>query len=201
MKIGHMPQDGKVHIYCLRCKHETVREKQPNIYTCTSCDFVSRRALIIDPTIKWWRGDDDEYWHEAAGVFVRNPQDKFLFLERAKYPSGFTIPMGHVDRGEMPVRAAQRELFEETNIQLPLGALKLVMFDNIRGDKCRRGSDAHRWDVYAATMPPNAAVKVNRSESKRAEWLTLEEALRRDLPPALRLVIKRHDSAILRSSR
>jgi len=198
MKLTSIPSDGKKHTCCLQCRRETLRERPPATYTCTTCGFVSRRALIFDPAIKSWLGDDGEYWHQNAAVVVRDAKGRFLFLERATYPSGLTIPIGHVDRGEKPPRAGRRELYEETNLQLPLSSFKRIVLENILGDPCRRGSDAHRWNVFAAPLAPGATVKVNHKESVRAEWLTLDEALQSPLVPVLRSVINRHAAAILR---
>ena len=201
MKLGKTPTDGKLHAYCIRCRRETIRERSDRgrpAYHCLNCNAVSPRALIIDPAISWWLGDDGEYWHETAGTFVRNLRDEFLFFERVKYPFGLTIPAGHVDRSESPVDAARRELFEEAGFGLPLRAFKLVVFEKMLGDECYRGSDAHRWNAYVARMRSNATVKVNTRESVRPRWLTLEQALRSNPTFALRSLITRHAGNILR---
>ncbi len=200
MKLGKVPQDGKPHTYCLRCRRETVRSARQNgqlVYTCTGCSHVGPRALIIDPAINWWLGQDGEYWHEAAGVFLRNARGEFLFFERTKFPFGLTVPAGHVDRGEAHLRTARRELFEETGVRLPERAFKHVSTDNVRGDSCRRGSDAHRWHAYAAKLRVGATIKVSSDEGTRPVWLGLDQALQRDITFVTRYVITRYARQIV----
>ena len=204
MKLSKTPTDGKLHTYCLRCRRETVRERPQAgriVYACTACSFVSPRALIIDPAINWWLGQDGEYWHETAGVFVHDRQERFLFLERAKFPFGLTIPAGHVDHHEQPLRGGYRELGEEAGFHLPMQSFRLVVTENILGDQCRRGSDAHRWHAYVARMRSGATLKVNTSESVRAVWLGLDQALSANLTFAVRSLIVRHRQEILRAAR
>jgi ADP-ribose pyrophosphatase YjhB (NUDIX family) len=203
MKLGSIPTDGRLHTYCLQCRREMVREfKQSGrtAYSCSGCGFAYPRALIIDPAITWWLGQDGEYWHETAGMFVRNAQDQFLFLDRAKHPFGLTIPAGHRDRREAPAKTAGRELFEETGLRLRERSLRLVTAEDILGDECRRGSDAHRWSVFAARIRTDATVKVNTDESLHAVWLHLEEALRANLTFAVRSILTRHAQEILRAT-
>lgn len=203
MKLRSMPSDDKLHTYCLRCRLETANERSlasGTIYVCSACTFASPRALIIDPAITWWLDRDGEYWHEDAGVFVHNTKNEFLFLERVRYPSGLTIPAGHVDRREGPLQAVHRELYEEAGLRLPRRSFRHIAIDNIVGDKCRRGSDAHRWHIYTTAMRPGVPVKVNPSEVIRPTWLSLPEALRHELPFAIRSIITKHAPAILRAS-
>lgn len=203
MKLTQYPQDGQLHIYCLRCRHESVQTKNQGgapIHHCTHCDYVSQRALIIDPAVNWWVGPDGEYWHQNSGVFVRNSRNQFLFFERTRFPAGLTVPAGHVDRSEAPLPAAMRELAEETGLRLPRRALKHVVTDSIRGDECRRGSDAHLWHVFVARMPTSAAVKVSPDEGVAPVWLSLNQASRRATPFAIRTIIWQHGPAILRAS-
>lgn len=201
MKLTFVPKDGKTHVYCISCRRETAKATAHDAYRCTSCGHTSRRALIIDPAVKWWLGKDGEYWHENAGVFLRDQRGRYLFLKRAKYPSGLTIPIGHVDRGEAPVHTAARELFEEAGVRLAPSSLRHVVTEDMLDDQCRRGSDVHRWNVYAAPIGPRVALKVNRTESSAAEWLTLEQALNSPLVPVMRQVVAQHKAAVERALR
>ena len=44
--------------------------------------------------------------------------DKVVFIKRAKPPFGWAIPGGYVEVGETAEQAAQRELKEETNLDV-----------------------------------------------------------------------------------
>src|SRR5580765_8483247 len=104
MKLeGPYPNDGKAHSYCLACQAEgpePVQQQGRTYYACRACGAVQPRLLVIDPAVKWWTDGTGEYWHAAAGVFVREPAGAFLFFRRTKYPFGLTVPAGHVGFGE-----------------------------------------------------------------------------------------------------
>ena len=187
------PSDGQTHSYCVRCKLEALTLSSPGRYHCSKCNHSSDRAIIFDPKVVWWLDDTQEYWHETAGIFVRR-KEKYLFFERVKTPYGLTIPAGHLDVGETSAEAAIRELQEETGLMA--NKLTLLATDNIEGDRCRRGADAHRWHVFATDASPRAEIRVNATEGQWPTWLTLHEALMHTLTPAVRYVIARYRNLI-----
>ena len=143
---------------------------------------------MLDPRVVWWVGPDGEYWHESAGVFVLNGAGRLLLFERTIYPFALTVPSGHVDAGEDPAAAAGRELKEE--VGLTAEALVPVACEDIMGDSCRRGSDAHRWHAFACRVD---AVEVEVvEEGHRPVWLTVEEALEADLVAPVRHILSRY---------
>ncbi|MFF1463792.1 NUDIX hydrolase [Streptomyces sp. NPDC058330] len=143
---------------------------------------------MLDPAVTWWTDEDGEYWHETAGVFVRDARGRFLFFDRTAFPFGLTIPAGHVERDETPHLAAARELEEETG--LAARGLKFLARIPIPGDGCRRGADAHVWQTYhcEAGDGGEAAVRLG-PEGVTAVWLTPAEALERPLTFAVRTVL------------
>lgn len=206
MKITFkLPTDNQAHTYCPNCLRDaTLRSQRPQgklVYRCISCAYVGPRALIIDPVINWWVDDQREYWHETAGVFAYNGEGKFLFFERMAYPFGLTPPAGHVDRGERPAVSAQRELREETTVNLPARAFQLLATDDIRGDQCRRGADVHRWHSFVCAIPKGATVRIDPREGSRPVWLTLGQALKASPTPATRYVITRHAQQLAAAAR
>ena len=195
------PADGEAHTYCWHCQREGVEASIASgrlMHICPACERANPRALVIDPAINWWLDSTREYWHETAGVFVGNGNGEFLFFERIKYPFGLTVPAGHVDANEAHRHTARRELGEEVGIWLKQRQLHFVATSNIRGDKCRRGSDDHRWHVYATRVPHSISIEVN-TEGVRPVWLTLDVALTCDLTFATRYVIAHHATAIRRA--
>lgn len=189
------PKDRAVHTYCLRCHSESPRPEQ-KAYRCDHCGAVEPRAVIIDPAVTWWLDGTGEYWHEVSGVFVGNGHGEYLFFERTKFPFGLTVPAGHRDVGESPLRTAVRELHEETGIT---GVrLSHIATDDVRGDSCRRGSDAHRWHCFAARVASESHVTIDESEGVHPVWLTLDDALHQNPTPVTRYMITRHGRAIMR---
>ena len=70
-----------------------------------------------------------------SGILVKSG-DKVLMCKRCSecsLPNKWTIPSGHVEKGETTVMAAHREFFEETNLKV--GDLKLIgMFKSNTGE-------------------------------------------------------------------
>ena len=188
--------DGDYHQYCAHCHAETVErvyEDGKTYYFCKTCQKRHERSIVIDPAVKWWVGDDDEYWHESIGVFVRNLAGKFLFFERTIFPFALTVPSGHVDTNESPLDSARRETEEEVGIKAD--NLLEIATDNIVGDSCRRGADVHRWHAYLLPISKNIDVEV-KEEGGNPVWLTLDEALQKDLIFPVRYVIDKFSNEL-----
>jgi len=72
--------------------------------------------------------------HTSVGIIVRQG-DKFLLIERMKFPFGFAPPAGHVDGDESFEIAARRELTEEVGLEAV--SIKLL-FEGRKENVCRR---------------------------------------------------------------
>lgn len=192
MKLNfNWKDDKKYHQYCFNCQAEKVSrvyEEGKTFYFCSTCKQKQERSIVIDPAIKWWVDKTGEYWHESSGVFIRNQEGKFLFFERTVFPFALTVPSGHVDSGEDAESAAFREVKEE--IGLSIDKLVKISSEDIIGDSCRRGSDAHKWHAYLCIMKKNVEIKV-LEEGKKPVWLSLEDALKKDLIYPVRQVISK----------
>jgi 8-oxo-dGTP pyrophosphatase MutT (NUDIX family) len=200
MKLNfNWQNDGKYHQYCIQCHAETVQravEEGKTYYFCTTCNQRHDRSIVIDPAIKWWVADDGEYWHESSGVFIRNHENKFLFFERLMFPFAVTVPAGHVDTGEDPLTAVRRETMEEVGLEAD--NFTDITDEDITGDSCRRGCDAHRWHAYLAKLDKNLSLEVKeREEGHKPSWLTLEEALQKDLTFPVRYIIEHYSDKLV----
>lgn len=79
-------------------------------------------------------GNAEKKHQEYADVILYNDKGEVLLLHRT-YTDDFMngtwgFPGGHIDRGENPTEAAQRELFEETGIAAPCSFLKKREIEN-----------------------------------------------------------------------
>lgn len=195
MKITFpLPKDDQSHHFCIVCNQDGVTSTKVGDlikWQCPSCGAVSDRYIHIgntDQDGKWWTDDDGEIWHESAGVFVRNPEGKYLFFERVAYPLGYTVPAGHVDNGEEGEHAAVRELEEEVGVKSK--HRKHIVTTDIVGDKCVGGGDQHRWHVFREDLDAPLDISVlEEDEGRRPVWLTLEEASQKELPFAIRYLL------------
>lgn len=164
------------------------------------------RAVVVDPRICWWTDSDGEYWHESAGVFVRDPRGRFLFFQRTAFPYRLTVPAGHVERGEDPKRAAAQELWEEVGIRAAHGDLRFVADEHLDGDMCRRGSDAHRWHAYLLDVDDHRAAGTQgeltvNEEGEEPLWLSLDQALSSQPTFAVEHIIDRYSDRLLHAVR
>jgi len=202
MRIDFLrPIDDVYREYCVHCHAEgvewiTVAGRKQCV--CRSCGERADRAVVIDPGISWWTDEHGEYWHESAGVFVRDPRGRFLFFRRLAFPFAMTVPAGHVERREAPARAAARELMEEVGIRAD--RLRRVASEYLLGDDCRRGSDAHLWHAYLLDVADAAEVTVN-DEGTAPVWLTLDAARSHRLTFAVARMIEGHAGTLTGAER
>lgn len=201
MKINFpLPTDGKRHRYCQNCLSENVYDvdiKRKRHYQCDNCKNKYDRLIDIDPALSFWVDPQTkDYWHESVGVFVSNPAKKILFIVRTIFPYGYTVPAGHLEKGENPEKAAIRELFEETSIQT--NHLDLFKVEDILDDPCRRGADSHRWHVYTYQLQKNQKITPNKEEGKKPCWLTIEEALTKKMTKPVDFLLRKYGSKLIK---
>ena len=84
--------------------------------------------------------------------------------------------------------AARRELLEEVGL---VADVKHISSDDIIGDSCRRGCDAHKWHAYLAELDEKPEIQV-KEEGGNPVWLTFEEALSKELSFPVTYVINNH---------
>lgn len=198
MKINfEIPNDNKYHQFCPECHSENIKradQEGKTYYHCDSCQGTFPRMIVIDPAIKWWTTEPDkEYWHESVGIFVFNERNEALFFERIMYPFAYSVPAGHLDQGEDPGEAVIRELFEETGIKIDQA--KLFSEEDIIGDECRRGADSHKWHLYTAKIGSTDSIELN-DEGIKPSWLSLEQALDRNLVYPIRFLINKYGNKL-----
>lgn len=190
-----LDKEGQYCISCFSSKVKRILTDGLTYYHCDSCGKELERSLVIDNKIVWWVDTKTrEYWHESVGIFVFNRDNQALFFKRKIFPFVFTIPAGHLDVGEKPKNAVKRELLEETGITVK--ELKLITQKNIIGDECRRGADIHKWHLYSTTVESATNIKIN-NEGAQPIWLTLSEALKKELTVPVREFIKNYKSKLL----
>lgn len=89
---------------------------------------------------------------KSVGAIIRDKAGGVLVLKRKKTPIGLALPAGHLNEGERPADAMQREVYEETGLEVKRYREVLHRtFPNI----CSRVDPAsgktyngHEWWVY-----------------------------------------------------
>jgi putative (di)nucleoside polyphosphate hydrolase len=62
--------------------------------------------------------DNQQNFRSNVGIMIVNREQKILAGDAFHYPGEWMMPQGGIDPDESPYQAMQRELFEETGIQL-----------------------------------------------------------------------------------
>jgi 8-oxo-dGTP diphosphatase len=90
---------------------------------------------------------------EHVGIFLVDPRGWVLLQERDEHaptaPGQWGIVGGHVEEGEDWQEAMQRELFEETGLELPQGVLRL-WFEGTVTPAGQGGTElSDHWQIWA----------------------------------------------------
>jgi ADP-ribose pyrophosphatase YjhB (NUDIX family) len=125
--------------YCPRCGTAVIQSERFGRLrpVCPACDWV----YFPDPKV-------------AAAVFIER-EGKVLLVRRANEPKRglWTLPAGFIDAGEDPARAAERECFEETGLQVRVVGLLDVMY----GQEHERGAHIiifYRAEIFSGILRP-----------------------------------------------
>lgn len=177
-----LPKDDQRHRYCQNCYSEKVKDiivKGKRLYYCSACRQTHDRLIDLNPDRVWWvDSKSKEYWHESVGVIVSRPDKKILLFNLTKYPYGYTIPAGHLDKGKSPEKMASIELLEETGIKS--SKLTLLSEENLK-ESCRGGADYHRWHLFTFQLTKKIRLSIDPGEGTNPIWLTAKDALTKDL--------------------
>jgi len=183
MKIPFpLPKDGKRHRYCQNCYSEKVKDivvRGKRLYYCRACQQTHDRLIDLNPDRVWWVDKETkEYWHESVGIIVSRPDKKILLFKLIKYPYGYTIPAGHLDKGKDPKKMASQELLEETGIKS--SKLNLLSEEDLK-EACRGGADYHRWHLFGFQLDKMVKISLDPEEGISPTWLTAKKALTKKL--------------------
>ena len=120
----------------------------------------------------------------SAGALIYDREGRLLIL-KPTYKSGWTIPGGVMEAdGESPWEACQREVQEETGLEVSHG--RLVVMDFRRPKEARPGGIRFLFDCGQVSDAALADLKLQAEEISESRLVPLPEAL-----PLLRGPIRR----------
>lgn len=125
------------------------------------------------PRLKAW--GESKIVPIAVGI-VLNERGEILLLKRHTDDLGgnkWTTPGGRIDENELPIITVERELFEETGLQLPnfthLGAHTITM-----------PHGTVLMYSYSSEAPSNSVIKLDPVEHSAHGWFALDTLLEMD---------------------
>lgn len=125
----------------------------------------------------------------AVHAFVRDyERDEVLLIRRSNtgWLDGFwTVPSGHLEKGESVLTATARELLEEVNISTSESSLRVV------GVMHRQGEDAGRVDYFVELEGEWQGEPENMEPHKASElrWAKTSDILGMELIPAVAVAL------------
>lgn len=115
-------------------------------------------------------------------VVIHTPELDVLLLERAAHPGYWQSVTGSRETDESPEITAQREVFEETGISLPLASYRnwsltntYEIFEQWR-HRYAPGVTSNVEHVFSLCLPRPAAITASPSEHRDWQWLPWQEA-------------------------
>jgi ADP-ribose pyrophosphatase YjhB (NUDIX family) len=124
-------------------------------------------------------------------ALLQNQEGKFLFVQRAKPYYGekkksWDIPGGRINHGETQVEALQREIREETGLELSglVGVLGVQDILKVPGKHIVRVT-------YLAICSDAKEVVLNKKEHSAYKWLSLDEVDALNLDSYLKPIVEK----------
>ena len=120
-------------------------------------------------------------------IAARTDGWRVLALQRAKNtrcPTAWETVHGHIEPGEEPEQAAEREVREETGL-----AIERLYNVTVQPFYLHKIHSVELAVVFAAFVTPGAEIRLSEEHS-RSEWLTPERALERFVWPRERAALR-----------
>lgn len=120
-------------------------------------------------------------------IAVRTDGWRILTLQRAKNtrcPTAWETVHGHIEAGEEPEQAAEREVREETGLRI-----ERLYNVSVQPFYLHKTHTVELAVVFAAFVPPAGEITLS-AEHSRSEWLTPERALERFVWPRERQALR-----------
>ncbi len=137
------------------------------------------------PEPKLGEKDGKKIHYSVGAIIVRD--GKYLLVDRLKIPYGFACVAGHVDEGETPEDAIQREIKEESGLKTE--KIELLDEEFIDWNECRRGVRGHYFYVFKTEA--GGMVAFNSQETKSIGWYSIDEIKKLTLEPVWAYLFKK----------
>lgn len=119
-------------------------------------------------------------WHAHVGVWLMNEKGELLFQQRASTkksgPNKWTRTGGHVDSGETPLQAVQRETKEEVGVKIPINNFEFLKVDKNENIKPNNIIDRNfMYSYFAVVNYKLEDYTMQKEEVSQLKYLTIED--------------------------
>ena len=108
----------------------------------------------------------------ASGMIIRNVEGKMLVL-KTTYKDHWEIPGGVVEENESPKQAAEREVFEETGLQIKTSSCLVIHYRS-----AQETQDENIMFVFdGGVIDDHTALQLEEKEISEARFVSFTEAI------------------------
>ncbi len=138
-----------------------------------SCD-IARPGVKLAKMIYSVKPQDFYAEADVVACFLEHEGTFLMLLRQDEKPSGgrWGLPAGKVDQGEEIQKALQRELLEETGIEVPPSALVFNQTVYVRYEGC-----VFNYHMFSSQFTIKPRVLLNAPEHKDYRWVKPHESL------------------------
>lgn len=131
---------------------------------------------------------DQHYPEPTVGAVILNKEGKMLLMKSHKWNNRYVIPGGHIELGETMKQALEREIKEETG--LDIYDIKYISFQEFIYDLAF-WKKRHFIFFDFVCRTDSEDVKLNE-EGQEHTWVEPEKALKMDVEPYTKKTIKEY---------
>lgn len=114
-------------------------------------------------------------YHKHVGILIMNEKGELLFQRRSQNkkinPNRWTRTGGHVDSGEHPIIAAQREVKEEVGVDIPIKQFELMGIRKVTA----AGNNNYTYSYFARVNYKLEDYTMQEEEVSELKYMTIEE--------------------------
>jgi putative (di)nucleoside polyphosphate hydrolase len=126
-----------------------------------------------------------QYFRAGAGALIVNAEGHVLAIERADTAGAWQLPQGGLDASEEPLRAAYREIAEETGIEeadleFVKACSELLAYElppDARREKTGRGQVLY-WFLFSYQGTHTGGKSTRNHESRGWRWMPLPRIIK-----------------------
>ena len=122
----------------------------------------------------------------TVGALIENEQGRYLMVRTHKWGHRWGIPGGKIERGEQSEAALQREIREETGLEIREARFVMVQ-DCIDSEEFQRPEHFLLLNYHARSRPGQVILN---DEAEEFLWVTAEEAAAMDLNRPTRVLLE-----------